>query len=69
MQRTRSAMTPALATVNAADTPIGPTGENEEDRLDEAIQETFPASDPIAICIEEPVGALTPATSEASRGR
>ena len=58
MKRTRTPMTPALASVSPADTPIGPTGENEEDRLDEAIQETFPASDPIAICIEEPAGDL-----------
>jgi hypothetical protein len=47
-------VTQAVVPVSAADTPIGPPGENEEDRLDEAIQETFPASDPIATHIEGP---------------
>jgi hypothetical protein len=47
-------VTQALVTVSAADTPIGPPGANEEDRLDEAIQETFPASDPISTHIEDP---------------
>jgi len=34
------------------DKPIDP-----EQLVDEAIEETFPASDPIAICIDEPGGA------------
>ena len=50
-------MTQALVPVSPADTPIGPPGENLEDRLDEAIQETFPASDPIATRIEDPADA------------
>ena len=47
-------MTQAVVPVSAADTPIGPPGANQEDRLDEAIQETFPASDPISTHIEDP---------------
>jgi hypothetical protein len=47
-------VTQAVVPVNPADAPIGPPGQNEEDRLDEAIQETFPASDPISTRIEEP---------------
>lgn len=51
-QPARGAVTQSLVTVNAADSPIGVAGRNIEQRLDEAVQETFPASDPIAICIE-----------------
>lgn len=40
-RRVGEALTPA-------DAPIGPPGRNAEDRLDEALQETFPASDPIS---------------------
>jgi hypothetical protein len=47
-------VTQAVVPVNPADAPIGPPGENVEDRLDEAIQETFPASDPISTSIEDP---------------
>jgi hypothetical protein len=47
-------VTQAVVPVSAADAPIGPPGENVEDRLDEAIQETFPASDPISTRIEDP---------------
>jgi hypothetical protein len=47
-------VTQAVVPLSAADTPIGPPGENLEDRLDEAIQETFPASDPIATRIDDP---------------
>jgi hypothetical protein len=50
----RHPITQAIVPVSAADTPIGPPGRNTEDRLDEAIQETFPASDPIATRIEDP---------------
>jgi hypothetical protein len=47
-------VTQAVVPVSPADTPIGPPGENLEDRLDEAIQETFPASDPISTRIDDP---------------
>jgi hypothetical protein len=50
----RPPITQALVPVTPADTPLGPPGCNEDQRLDEAIQETFPASDPIAIRIEGP---------------
>lgn len=46
-RRVGEALTPA-------DAPIGPPGRNAEDRLDEALQETFPASDPISTRIEDP---------------
>ena len=48
----RGAVTQSLVTVNAADSPLGVAGRNIEQRLDEAVQETFPASDPIAVHIE-----------------
>jgi hypothetical protein len=48
----RGPMTQALVRVNPADTPIGPPGRNLDQRLDEAVKETFPASDPIAVHIE-----------------
>jgi hypothetical protein len=51
-------VTQALVPVSAADTPIGPPGKNLEDRLDEAIQETFPASDPISTAIEDPAHSV-----------
>jgi hypothetical protein len=35
-----------------ADMDLGVPGRNTEQRLDEAIHETFPASDPVAITIE-----------------
>jgi hypothetical protein len=35
-----------------ADTDLGEPGRNIEQRLDEAVMETFPASDPIATRIE-----------------
>lgn len=54
MKRFHPPVTQATVPVSPADTPIGPPGENEEDRLDEAIQETFPASDPISTRIEDP---------------
>ena len=37
---------------NPADTTIGTPGNNEQERLDEALQETFPASDPISLSID-----------------
>ena len=45
-------ITPSLVQEQAADQPIGPPGHNEEERLDEALKETFPTSDPISIHIE-----------------
>ena len=54
MKRPHPPVTQASVPVTPADTPIGPPGENEEDRLDEAVQETFPASDPISTRIDDP---------------
>ena len=58
MKPSHPPVTQAVVPVSAADTPIGPPGENEDDRLDEAIQETFPASDPISISIDVPADDL-----------
>ena len=43
--------TPSVPTLQPADAPMGNAGENEEERLDEALQETMPTSDPISIKI------------------
>jgi hypothetical protein len=48
----RGPVTQSLVPVNPADTRLDGPGNNVEQRLDEAIQETFPASDPIALHIE-----------------
>jgi hypothetical protein len=56
----RAPVTPSEVTATPADTPIGPPGQNDDDRLDEAIQETFPASDPISLRIEETEPRLAP---------
>jgi hypothetical protein len=48
----RGPVTQALVPVNPADTSLDGPGHSVEQRLDEAIQETFPASDPIALHIE-----------------
>jgi hypothetical protein len=48
----RHAMTQALVPVQPADLPLGPPGENLERRLDEALEETYPGSDPISVHIE-----------------
>jgi len=45
-------VTPSLVSVTAADTPLGEPGRNLEQRLEEALRETFPASDAIATHIE-----------------
>jgi len=45
-------MTQALVPVQPADLALGPPGANLERRLDEALRETYPASDPIAVHIE-----------------
>lgn len=47
-------VTPSTTPVTPADVAIGPPGDNEEDRLDEAMLESFPASDPVSIHIEGP---------------
>jgi hypothetical protein len=48
----RAPVTQATVPVNPADAPMGTPGRNEEQRLDEALQETFPTSDPVSIRIE-----------------
>jgi hypothetical protein len=45
-------VTQSTVAVNPADTPMGEPGRNDEERLDEAIQESFPGSDPISVRIE-----------------
>jgi hypothetical protein len=52
LSRRRGAATPSLVAINPADSPMGEPGRNQELRLDEALQETFPASDPISTGIE-----------------
>jgi hypothetical protein len=44
--------TPSLVAINPADALLGEPGRNQELRLEEALQETFPASDPISTGIE-----------------
>ncbi len=51
-RRVPGPITQSLVSVNPADTPLGEPGHNQEQRLDEALQETFPGSDPIATHIE-----------------
>jgi hypothetical protein len=41
-----------MVPVNPADRPLGRPGRNDQQRLDEALEETFPASDPISTRIE-----------------
>jgi hypothetical protein len=49
---TRPPITQATLPVNPADADLGEPGRNREQRLDEALMETFPTSDPIATRIE-----------------
>lgn len=44
-------MTPATTDVHASEAPMGKPGHNLDDRLDEALQESFPTSDPVSIQI------------------
>jgi hypothetical protein len=48
----RPPITPSTSPRNAADVNIGPPGRNLESRLDEALEESFPASDPVSVHIE-----------------
>lgn len=43
--------TPSLATIQAADAPMGEPGRNLEERLDQALQESMFTSDSVAIMI------------------
>ena len=45
-------VTQSLVDIHPADSPMGVPGRNQELRLEEALQETFPASDPISTAIE-----------------
>ena len=48
----RGPVTQSISPSNPADVDLDTPGRNTEQRLDEALQETFPASDPIAMHIE-----------------
>jgi hypothetical protein len=48
----RPPVTQAIVPTTPADVDLGEPGRNQEARLDEAVMETFPASDPIATHIE-----------------
>jgi hypothetical protein len=52
LTRRRGPVTQSLVAINPADSPMGEPGRNQELRLEEALQETFPASDPISTGIE-----------------
>lgn len=43
--------TPSIPTKQPSDAPLGEPGKNEEERLDEALQETMTTSDPVSIKI------------------
>jgi hypothetical protein len=48
----RGPVTQAMVPNRPAHAGLGQPGHNLEERLDEAIEESFPASDPIAVSIE-----------------
>jgi hypothetical protein len=48
----RGPITQAMVAVNPADANMGEPGRNDDERLDEAIQESFPTSDPVSVRIE-----------------
>jgi hypothetical protein len=52
LSRRPGPVTPSLVALNPADSPLGEPGHNQELRLEEALQETFPASDPISTGID-----------------
>ena len=52
LSRRPGPVTPSLVAINPADSPLGEPGRNQDLRLDEALQETFPASDPISTGID-----------------
>jgi hypothetical protein len=47
-------VTPSEPAPQPADRDLGEPGRNEEERLDEALEETMPGSDPISVHIEVP---------------
>jgi len=50
--RARPPMRPATALLEPADSGISEPRRKVEQRLDEALRQTFPASDPIAVTVE-----------------
>jgi hypothetical protein len=50
----RAPVTPSMPAPQPADKDMGVPGHNQEQRLDEALEETMPGSDPISVHIEEP---------------
>lgn len=48
----RPPMTQATLPQSQVDAPMGVPGRNQEQRLEEALEESFPASDPVSIHIE-----------------
>ena len=52
LSRRPGPVTPSLVAINPADSPLGEPGRNQDLRLHEALQETFPASDPISTGID-----------------
>jgi hypothetical protein len=48
----RPPVTQATVVAQPADMPMGVPGHNLEQRLDEGLEESFPASDPVSVHIE-----------------